>query len=63
MERFKIVLKIVAFIACGIMLEWDPINRIIEGKGRLTTYVSILCGLYFLVYMPIRIYRKYRRNK
>lgn len=62
MERFKTVFKIVAFIACGIMMEWDPISRIIDGKGRPTTYISILCGLYFLAYMPIKIYWEYRRN-
>lgn len=63
MKKFSTIIKIAAFIVCGILLEWDPLTRIIEGNGRFTTYVSVLCGLYFLIYMPVRIFLRYRRTK
>lgn len=63
MKKFTLIVKIVLFVAVGAILLWDPLTRIMDGRGRFTTYFTVLCALYFVVYMPIKFYLEYRTKK
>lgn len=63
MKKFILIIKIVLAVAVGAILLWDPLTRIMDGRGRFTTYFSILGALYFAVYIPIKLYLEYRTKK